>query len=323
MNQVTPEALLWRAMYGALVTRALAIVADLQVADALAGGPRRVEELAAETGADPDALRRILRALASEGIFAEEAPRLFRNTEVSELLARGRGWSDYAHLSGGVWLGAAGALDASGTAAFPRLHGTDFWSWLAANPGERAAFDRAMQQRAGGRLTRLQTVDWRGDETVVDVGGGDGSLLLALLERHPRLRGIVFDLPSAVRDESAFGGRCTFVAGSFFERVPRGDAYVLARILHDWPDEQAVAILKVIQNAAEPGARLVLVEDVIESGDEPSGAKWLDLLMLALLNGRERDEPEWRALLGAGGFDVERIGDGVIEARRTEATVSA
>jgi hypothetical protein len=322
MNEVAPEALLWGAMCGALVTRALAIVADLQLADALAGGPRRVDELAAEVGADADALHRILRALASEGIFAEGPPRVFRNTEASELLRRDRGWGDYAHLSGGVWFGAAGALDASGAPAFPRLHDTDFWSWLAENPVERAAFDRAMEQRSQNRLKRLETVAWQGDETVVDVGGGNGSLLLALLERHPRMQGIVFDLPEAVRDERAFGGRCTFVAGSFFERVPRGDAYLLATILHDWADEEALEILKVVHEAAEPGSRLVLLEGVIEPGNEPSGAKWLDLLMLALLPGRERDETEWRALLAAGGFDVERIGAGVIETRKTQPAVN-
>jgi O-methyltransferase domain len=274
-----------------------------------------VDELASEVGTDPDVLHRLLRALASDGIFAEESPRVFRNTEASELLREDKGWGDYAHLAGGVWLGACGALDASGTVAFPRVHGTDFWSWLATHPDERAAFDRAMQQRAEGRLTRLETIAWQGDETVVDVGGGNGSLLLALLERHPGMRGIVFDLPEVVRDQSSFGGRCTSVAGSFFECVPSGDAYLLATILHDWPDAQAVEILEVIHAASDPGARLVVLEGIIEPGNGPSGTKWLDLLMMALVGGRERDETEWRALLDAAGFDVERVGDGVIEAR--------
>jgi hypothetical protein len=129
------------------------------------------------------------------------------------------------------------------------------------------------------------------------------------------MRGIVFDLPETVRDESAFGERCTFVAGSFFDEVPRGDAYILSTILHDWNDESAAAILRTVRTAAPDGARLVLLEAVVEEGNEPAGAKWLDLLMLALLDGRERDERQWRALLDATGFEPVRFGRGVIEAR--------
>src|SRR5262249_61189573 len=108
------------------------------------------------------------------------------------------------------------------------------------------------------RLARLDSVAWRGDEHIVDVGGGNGSLLVALLERHPGMHGTVFDLPETVRDESAFGERCTFVAGDFFERVPPGDAYVLSTILHDWDDERAGAILRTVRAASRPGTKLVL-----------------------------------------------------------------
>ncbi len=314
MSAWSPEGAVWDALRGALVARATAIAADLRIADALVSGPRAVEELAGEQRADPETLRRILRALASDGIFTEVEPGVFANTEASEVL-RGDGWRDFAHLFGGTWLPAIGALDASGTPTFPRLHGTDFWSWLAANPSERATFDRAMEQGAGVRLDRLQSVGWQGDETIVDVGGGNGSLLLALLERHPGMRGIVFDLPETVRDEATFGERCQFVAGDFFDRVPAGDAYLLSTILHDWDDESAVRILHTIRAAAKPGTRLVLLEGTLQEGNEPDGAKWLDLLMLALFAGRERDEAQWRALLDAGGFDVVQMSGGAIEAR--------
>jgi hypothetical protein len=149
----------------------------------------------------------------------------------------------------------------------------------------------------------------------VDVGGGNGSLLLGLLDRHSQLRGIVFDLPETVRDESAYGERCSFVAGNFFESVPRGDVFVLSTILHNWDDEAASAILRVVRAGAQPGARLVLLESVVQPGNDAQGAKWLDLLMLALLDGRERDEAQWRTLLVANGWEPVSVRDGVIEAR--------
>ena len=313
MSAVAPEETIWNLLRGAMTTRALGVVADLGVAQALSAGPRSVEELADGSGADPDALHRLLRALASDGVFAEDEPGVFRNTEASGLL-RSEGWHDFAHLFGGVWLDAVGALEADGAATFPQRHGTDFWSWLAQNPEERAAFDSAMGQGSDDRLERLDTVAWSGDELVVDVGGGNGSLLLALLGRYPTMRGVVFDLPETVRDESVFGERCSFVAGDFFEHVPSGDAFVLSTILHDWDDDRAAAILARVHDAANPGARLVLLERAIQRGNDPQGAKWLDLLMLALFNGRERDERHWRALLVDAGWTPTRIADGVIEA---------
>jgi hypothetical protein len=309
------QDVIWDALRGGLVSRALALTADLGIAQALVHGPRHVAELAQNTGADADALRRLLRALASDGIFAEDPPGVFRNTPASEVLARD-GWDDFAHLFGGIFLRAALELDATGEPSFPRTFGAEFWSWLAANPLERAAFDRAMGQGWQGRLERLDSVDWRGDETVVDVGGGNGSLLVALLDRHPEMRGIVFDLPDAVRDETALGDRCTFVAGSFFETVPAGDAFVLSTILHNWDDASALRILRTVRAAASDTARLILLESVIEPGNEPEGAKWLDLLMLALFAGRERTEEQWRTLLVDAAFEPVRFDHGLIEARR-------
>ena len=169
-----------------------------------------------------------------------------------------------------------------------------------------------MEQGKEQRVERFAPVEWRGDETVVDVGGGNGSLLLALLDRQPGLRGLVFDLPETVRDESRFGDRCAFVAGSFFEQVPAGDVYVLSTILHDWDDERAESILRTIRAGARSDARLILLEGVVQPGNEPDGAKWLDLLMLVLAGGRERTEAEWRALLDAGGFEPEMVEDGLI-----------
>jgi hypothetical protein len=284
-------------MHGALAARALAIAAALGIADALRDGPRPVAELAG--GADPDALARILRALATEGVFTEEPLGTFSNTPASELLLGAEG--DFAHLFGGAWHRMAGELDASGRPSFERAHGTDPWSWLAERPAERAAFDSAMEQGLARRVDRLDSFPWRGDETVVDVGGGNGSHLLALLERRPGLRGIVFDLPETHVLE--LGDRCTFVGGSFFDEVPAGDVFVVCTVLHDWPDEEAAAILRTIRSAARDDAHLVLVEMVLRPGDE--SGRWLDLLLLAMYGSRERDEAQWRALLGATGWAPE------------------
>jgi len=312
VSEGPPEAALWDALRGALVTRTLALVAELDIARRLADGPRPVAELATETGADADTLQRLLRALASDGIFAEEEPGVFRNTPASELLTVD-GWNDFARLFGGTWLEPIRGLDVSGEASFPRVLGQEFWSWFASHPEERASFDRAMAQGWQGRLERLETVEWRGDETIVDVGGGNGSLLGAFLERHPGMRGIVLDLPETVRNEASFGERLAFVEGSFFESVPPGDAHILSTIIHDWDDEAGTRILDTVRASA--GERLVLLESVIEPGNEPQGAKWLDLLMLVIARGRERTEEEWRALLAASGWEPTRFGKGVIEAR--------
>lgn len=315
MSERPPEATLWDALRGALVTRALGVVADLGVAEALVDGPRPVTELAREVGASPDSLHRILRALASDGIFEEHEPGTFGNTAASELLGASS-WRDFAHLFGDVFHTAARDLEAvTGNATFPQTFGTEFWDWLGEHPDERASFDRAMAGGKEQRAEQLVELEWNDGETVVDVGGGNGAFLIALLERQPALRGIVFDLPETVRDEGALGDRIEFVEGSFLESVPAGDVYVLGRILHDSDDERAAAILRTIRASAPPGARLVLFESVIQPGNDPSGAKWLDLLMLVLSAGRERTEEEWRTLLDATGFDVDSIEDGLIQAR--------
>jgi hypothetical protein len=305
----------WDALRGGLVTRALGLAVDHGVPGALADGPRSVDELAAAGDADPDVLHRVLRALASDGIFEEVEPGVFAHTEESRLL-NADGWDDFAHLFGSSWLEAVAALDASGEPSFPRVFGEEFWAWLKAHPTERAAFDRAMAQGWRRRLERVESVGWRGDETVVDVGGGNGSFLLALLGGRPAMRGIVFDLPETVRDEAAFGDRCTFVEGSFFESVPEGDVFLLSTILHDWPDDDARRILETVRSAATPESRLLLIEAVIQRGNDPSGAKWLDLLMLVIAGGRERSEEQWRALLESAGWEPVRfLESGVIEAR--------
>jgi precorrin-6B methylase 2 len=317
MTERVPEDVLWDFLRGSMMTKALGIVADLGIAEALADGPRPVAELAHEVQVDRDALHRLLRALASDGVFAEHEPGVFAATPSSELLL-GPGWKAFAQLFGGVFYDAVAGLGRAvhtDAATFPDTFGDEFWPWLTARPDERATFDRAMAAGKESKAERLSKLEWRDGEIVVDVGGGNGSLLLGLLRNRPHLHGIVFDLPETDRDESRFGDNIDFVAGSFFESVPQGDAYVLSGILHDWDDERAGAILNRIRAAASPGARLLVAETVIQPGNEPNGAKWLDLLMLVLAGGRERTEPEWRVLLETAGFEPLAIEDGLIEAR--------
>ena len=309
-----PEAVLWDLMRGALAARTLGLVVELGIPEALADGPRPVDELAAGAGADTESLHRLLRALASDGVFAEEEPGVFGHTAASEALRESGRSGEFARLFGGVWHRTAGELQADGRPTFERIHGTDYWSWLAAHPAERAIFDQAMVEGKERRTDRLEVVEWRGDETVVDVGGGNGSLLIALLERRPRLQGIVLDLPETVRDEEALGERIEFVEGSFFERVPAGDVFVLGTVLHDWDDESATRILQTIRRSAREGSRLLVIDRVLPPGNEPDGSKWLDILMLALLGGKERTEAQWRELLAAGGFEPVRFHEALIEA---------
>jgi hypothetical protein len=317
MSERSPDVVLWDVLRGAMRTKALAVVVDAGLPDALANGPRPADELARDAGLSPDVIRRVLRALASDGIFTEVQPGVFGHNETSELL-RNTTWPDFGHLFGGVFYEAVGTLDRAaveGEVVFSKALGAEFWTWLAERPVERSAFDRAM---AGGKAEpagRLAELEWRNGEVVVDVGGGNGALLIELLRLRPDLRGLVFDLPATDRDESAFGEKLEFVAGSFFEHVPEGDTYVLSRILHDWGDEPAAAILRTIRAAAPDHARLLVLDSVIPPGDEPHGAKWLDLLMLVLAGGRERTEEEWRALLQGAGWRPERIEDSFIEAR--------
>lgn len=312
-----PEEILWDCLRGAMMTKALGIVADLRIAEALADGPRTVEQLAREVGVDTDVLHRLLRALASDGVFEEREPGTFALNAGSEPLLE-PGWNAFAHLFGGSFYQATADLDdaaRTGAATFPDAFGAEFWPWLAAHPDERAIFDRAMSGGKHRNAERLTQLDWADGAVVVDVGGGNGALLVELLRRRPTLRGIVLDLPETVRDEAALGPHIEFVEGSFFEAVPAGDAYVLSGIIHDWDDEAATSILRTIRAAAPPGARVLITETVLQPGNEPEGAKWLDLLMLVLAGGRERAEAEWRALLEGADLEPVSIENGLIEAR--------
>jgi len=306
-------------MSGYMVTQALSVAAQLSVGDHLARGPLAVDELAKLAGADPDALHRVLRALASVGVFEELADKRFAHTPTSELLRADHKPSlrHLAMLFGGDLYRAWGeALHSvkTGEPAFPKVFGAPHFEYLAAHPDALELFTKAMGGAARGRLEALVDIDWSTAKKVVDVGGGDGTLLLGLLERHPSLEGVLFDLPEVIEDaranvaKASAAARCTCVAGSFLEDVPPdADVYVLARVLHNWDDEAAAKILARCRAAARPGGRVVIIDDVIAEDNSPQQGKLLDLQMLVILGGRERTAAQWSSLLAGAGFRLSHI----------------
>jgi hypothetical protein len=314
---VPPEAQLWSLMRGAMTAQALRVVAGLRIADQLAAyGAQTVEELAA--GHDVDVIHRVLRALASEGVFAEEQDGVFRNTPASELLRTDgeQRWTEFAVQFGGEWYDAFAHLPhavLTGEATFPLVFGADFETWLRDDPDRLEIFSRSMEMGAEERIGRVADLAFD-DEVVVDIGGGTGLMLAELRRRHPRIRPVLFDLPEVVEGvDEPEGGEV--VAGDFLERVPTGDAYVLSRILHGMGDEKALRVLTNVRKAANPGARVLIIDAVIPEGNEPHGSKWLDLLMLVIAGGRERTEGQWKELLEQAELELVALEDGLIQAR--------
>jgi hypothetical protein len=313
------NAALRRKIMGGIVAQAIHAVTVLGVIDRLATGPMAIEELAAELGIDHDALRRFARALVAEGLFTEPRPGTVALTPMGALLRSDVPGSlrHFSTLMCGeayrVWELAPYSLR-TGEPAFPVMFGKSLFEWLTAHPDKAREFNDAQAGLVELRLMPLLDHDWDGVSTVVDVGAGSGLLLSVLLARYPRLRGIAFDLPSVVAQatglltEAGVADRCRCVGGDFFTAVPGGgDAYVLAQILHDWDDTQALAILRRCRAAMPDGARLLVLEHVIRGDDRPHPAKLLDLHMLVLLGGRERTEESWRELFDRAGFAVTGI----------------
>lgn len=318
---------------GGVPAQCCSAVAELGVPDLLAAGPRPVTELAAECGADPSALRRLLRGLTAMGVFRHEEPDAFALTSVGELLRADVPGSlrSTAILHGDVVARAFTEITSTlrtGRPAFERTHGVPFYDHLAAHPDVARTFAAAM----GGEPVPavLASVELPAGAVVVDVGGGDGGLLADVLARHPGARGVLVELPDSARaaaERLAAAGladRCDVVAGDFFAAVPPGgDVYVLARVLHNWADERAEAILRRVAAAMRPGARLLVVEKLLPATTDAPGAAaamLVDLLMLGLMEGHDRTEVEYVALLDKAGFDVAAVtpgggaADGLIEA---------
>jgi hypothetical protein len=308
---------------GYQISQAISVVATLGIADLLANGPRTTDDLADASSAHEPSLYRVLRALASIGVFREGRNRAFSMTSLAACLRsdapapmgqiaayRGRPyyWQAWSHLLHSV---------RTGENAFTHAHGTNIWDYRAQHPEERAIFDRAMTGNTRGAAEAvLAAYDFSQFACTVDVGGGEGMLLAAILAAHPPMRGILFDQPhnaagaEAVLRAAGVEERCTVVGGSFFEApLPQGEAYLLKMILHDWDDEASVAILQACRNAIAPSGRLLVIEQVIAPPNEAAAAKFGDLNMLVALGGQERTREEFAALFLETGFRLVKVTD--------------
>jgi hypothetical protein len=267
-------------------------------------------------GADADALSRMLRLLEADGLVARDAPDVWRLTETGELLRDGVE-NSMRHLAMlfaselyDAWAGAESSLR-GGPVAFSERFGMPFFDWVQTHPDMARRFDLAMSGTTAPRLVPLLERDWTGVATVVDVGGGNAALLETVLTRFPQLEGVSFDLPGVSERAAArlagspVAGRLRTEGGDFFEAVPGGgDAYVLAQVLHDWPDEDCLRLLRACRRAAGARSVLLVLEQLVPDGAEPSPVKLLDLNMLILLGGRERTRREYETLFAAAGWKL-------------------
>ena len=303
---------------GNWVTQMLHVAAELGVADQLAAGERSVEELAPAVGADPDSLFRLLRGLAGLGVFSETAPRRFALTPLAELLRSDHPGSQrqFVRMLGGEHYEAWGDLLHSvrtGENAFPHRYGAPVFAWYAQNPERGAIFDGAMTDFSRVEIEALLAVyGFEGITHLVDLGGGHGALLHAVLRRHGHLRGTLVDQPAVVASATVppeLQGRLSVEGGNFFEAVPSGgDAYLLKHILHDWGDDACLTILRLIREALPPGGRVLILEQVLPPGNDPSPSKLLDLNMLVMTEGgRERTPEEYARLLERAGLRLAAI----------------
>jgi len=311
---------MWRLLTQFRVSRAIGVAAELGIPKFLARHPHTLAQLAADTGAHEPSLLRLLHLLVAVGVLSEDESGRFALTDLGdELREENLGPLARFFVSHHEWA-AWGRLDHSiktGGRAFDLVYGMRTWEFYSEHPAEAAVFDAAMQALTRPVAEGVATsYDFGTIETVVDVGGGDGTMLIGVLRHHPTVRGILFDRPHVIErararlEEAGLAERVELVAGSFFEEVPAGaGAYHMKSILHDWEDHEAVAILKRCREAATAdGARLLVVERLLSERIGPDDLDSLlsDLNMLALPGGRERTEAEFGGLFEQAGFELRR-----------------
>jgi hypothetical protein len=321
-----PEAaaaqLLFQIATGHFAASALQVVAKLRIADHLATGPQSTVALAKQLAVDEDALYRVLRALASIGVFDEVAPREFALTEAGQML-RSTVPGSMHHMA--LWVTSpfhfrvySDMLHAvrTGQPAAEKVAGMPVFEYLAREPELAEIFNNAMTAFSESVIpAALQTYDFSGIDLLVDVAGGHGAVLTAILRQYPSMRGILFDLEHVVAgakpriEAMGLNDRCQTEHGDFFKAVPAGgDAYIMKHIIHDWADDRALAILRNIRAAmGDKRGRVILLESVLPPGNAPDPGKLIDLEMLMMPGGRERTADEFADLFGRAGFDMTRV----------------
>ena len=315
-----PQQLVQNLIRGAAGTQMIYVAAKLRIADHLKDGPKTVAELAATTKTHEDTLYRLLRALTSMGVFAEDDGMRFRLNAAAESLRSGVPGSlqAAAEVAGQDWMwrpwGDLLHSVQTGDTAFNHLYGKGTFDWFAEHPDAARLFD---DFQAGGTARSAKAIvaayDFSAARKVIDIGGGDGTLLAEILGGNPSARGVLFDLDhvvAAARTKFAPGivGRCEFTGGDFFKAIPAGgDIYTMKYILHDWNDERCHEILTTTRRAMAGKGRLLVVEDVVCGPNQPCPAKVGDIQMLVRTGGRNRTEKEYRDLLSKGGFKTARV----------------
>jgi hypothetical protein len=302
-------------------SRLLYVAAKLGLADRLAEGPQTAVALAGPTGTHAPSLARMMRALTGLGVLTEDDEHRFSLTPLGEALktgAPGAARATVLTLAGDwIWRGYEQLLYSvqTGRSGVEKALGEPIFDWLAKHPADASLFSETMIGVHGQEPAAVAAAyDFSKVRTLVDVGGATGNLLTTVLARHPGVRGILFDLPHVVSDAPALiqarglTSRVTIESGSFFDRVPEGaDAYLLSHIIHDWSEEQCLAILGNCRRAMKPDGRVLIVEMVLPLGDEPHPGKILDIMMLVGPGGQERTAEEYRELLGKAGFRLARV----------------
>ncbi len=319
--EVRPALRLMQFITGHWVAAAVYAAARLKLADLLEGGPKSSDDLAEAVGAHKPSVYRVMRALATLGIFDEIAPKRFQLTEVGDLLRSNHPESmrPMALFQGAPphWKGWGSFLHSvqTGEPAFEHIHGMGFFDYCETDSEFAAAFNGAMTAMsavAAGAV--VEEYDFSSIRKLVDVGGGHAYLISQILRRYPKLRGGVIDLPSVVPGAQAalksagLSSRCEVVGGSFFDAVPQADAYIAKNIIHDWDDEHAQTILKNMRKAMDGNGKVLLVELVVTPKDRDATAVMIDLEMLhATHGGRERTEAEFAELFASSGLRLQRI----------------
>jgi C-methyltransferase len=311
-----PHEIIWKLTNAVVGSRSLHVVAELGVADHVGDEPVNVKELASACAADPDGLDRVLRLLAAHGIFERHADG-YGHTEASRLLQSDHPMSMRAFprmMGMPVVRATFDQLEHSVRTGSPAIELVDhngLWPYLEGHPDEGEIFGQAMSGKAAADIAAvLGAYDFGRFDTIADIGGGRGHLLRAVLDAVPTAEGILFDLPDVIETLDIDRDRLTARAGNFFvDPLPTADVYILMEVIHDWPDAEVTAILSAIRRAASPGARVLIIENVLGDAQSDPRGHTLDVIMLAVTGGRERTGNQLGELLASTGFATTTVID--------------